>query len=389
MFVPILNGGIDIMSEGTDDIVLDMEMLATLFEGLNEEPDLFHALQFVTLSEAAVLRDHLIVAAMHDGSAEQRAERDSERAIVEQFMQPLIEAEAVRIEEVQIPQSTRVPIREYEAFSNALVVQAQDDPLANMAVMAGRSLIAERLRSKPSTNLPLQQMFYEMSANVRGDHSICDLSGHYRSLATALDELRQGLRVNAAAYEVVPLPPIGLEVFRAARSIDHLPGAILMVREKFADLRMRLRTLQEFLDDQSVSPMKKRTLMNKWMDGWKNLDSKYELTSAVGVANTNSAIYKLAPDVPGAMALDPSSWIKLITTVVQQWPDLWTRWRLRALHRTLDSYMKSPDRALGEAVEKVIDRPVTDDEVRDMRELQELVAEYRTIAVATYYAEEQ
>jgi hypothetical protein len=49
------------MTADADDVVVDIEMLATLFAGLNQSPDLFHALQFVTLAEGAVLRDSLIV----------------------------------------------------------------------------------------------------------------------------------------------------------------------------------------------------------------------------------------------------------------------------------------------------------------------------------------
>ncbi len=123
------------------------------------------------------------------------------------------------------------------------------------------------------------------------------------------------------------------------------------------------------------------------MGAWKRLSTKYEFTGEVSLADTNSAIYKLAPEVPGAMALNPSSWIKLLKAAVEEWPELWSRWRMRALHRTLRSYVKAPDRDLGESVEKIIRRPILDDEIRDVRDVQQIMAELGQSAVAIYYSE--
>jgi hypothetical protein len=258
--------------------------------------------------------------------------------------------------------------------------------------MAGRSLTTERVKSKPALTLPMQQTFYESSANVRADHSICDLSGRYESLAKTLYELREHARIDKTKYELVPLPPIGLSVFRHAKTVEGLPGALMEVREEFGDLRSRLADLQEILDDPDVSPNKKWSLRRKWTMAWHKLDSKYDLTSrsssTMNLADTNSAIYKLAPEVPAAMGFDPAAWVKLVTAAVEEWPSLWSRWRMRALHRTMKSYLDSPDKALGDAVEKIIKRPIPDDELREVKEVQDLMTQFTSSVVTIYRNEE-
>ncbi len=373
------------MKDG-DDVVMDAEMLATLFAGLTESPDLFHALQFVTLAEASVLRESLVVVSVEDrhGGIEE-GDANPAQALIHEFMEPLITAGVMRMEDIFIADEDELP--DYLSgtpSTAATVVDAEDDPVANAIVMAGRSLTAERIRRKPAVTLPMQQAFYEMSANVRADHTVCDLTGRYQSVARVLDELRQGARMHESAYEIVPLPPIGLEVFQAAANVEELPDAVMRIRGEYEDLRRRLRDLQELLDDPSVNLDKKLKLRARWADAWKRLEKKYEFTGAVSLANTNSAIYKYAPDLPGAMALNPTSWIGLLKTTLQEAPELWSRWRMRALHRTLKRYVQSPDRALGESVEKVIGRAIDDDEVSDVRDVQALMVQLGESAVVEY-----
>jgi hypothetical protein len=376
--------GGEAMPEDADTVVLDIEMVATLLAGLNEQRDLFHALQFVTLAEAVVLRDSLVVVSVSDGSPETDAERAEERVLVEEMMSPLIDAGSIRIEDLRLTPGSDVPDYMSVDRPNVTVIAAEDDVIANVALMAGRSLTIERLRNTPSTTLPMQQTFYEMSANVRGDHSICNLSTHYASVSRALQALREGMQIDTSDYEVIPLPPIGLELFRAASSVEQLPTELVNLRERYQDLRFRLRQLKEMRADQSISLRRKATYSQKWMRAWEGLHTRYEFNGAVGLANTNSAIYKLAPEVPGVMGFDPRSWINLLKAAVEEGPELWSRWRLRTMHRTLKAYVKAPDRELGEAVERITKRPVTDDDVRDVREVQDMMAELAASAVVVY-----
>lgn len=375
------------MNGATDDVVLDVEMLATLFGGLNHEPDLFQALQFVTLAEAAALRDKLIITVVDDGSPDDVIERSSDRALVEDFMAPLITAGAARIEEIKVSQEKELP--DFFNSDEAEVLAVEDNPFAGMIVMARQSLTAERIKRKPALTLPIQQTFYEMSANVRGDHSVCDLSGHYVSLSKVLDDLRQQTRIRQTSYEVIPLPPIGLEVFRMASSIDDLLVAVVNIRERYEDLRKRLRELETILDDPGIPLKRKLRLKKRWAHAWEALSTTYDFTGNLNLANTNNAIYKFAPEIPGAMAMDPGSWINLLKAAIEQSPELWSRWRMRALHRTLRSYVASPDRDLGDAVAKIIKRPVTDDEVHEVREVQELMSQFSELAMVIYAEQDE
>jgi hypothetical protein len=47
-------------------------------------------------------------------------------------------------------------------------------------------------------------------------------------------------------------------------------------------------------------------------------------------------------------------------------------------------YVAAPDRELGEAITRLIRRPITADEVREVREVQDLIAEFGRAAVAIF-----
>jgi hypothetical protein len=143
----------------------------------------------------------------------------------------------------------------------------------------------------------------------------------------------------------------------------------LDVREQYSNLRARLRELADIFNDPTVPQKDKLLKRMKWATAWRSLEKKYDFSGKMEVASTTQALYKAAPDIPGAIALNPNSWLSLLANIHEQIPELWQRWRFRALHRTLDGYLAAPDRNLGSAIGKVIGRPIGDGEASEIEGL--------------------
>jgi hypothetical protein len=207
---------------------------------------------------------------------------------------------------------------------------------------------------------------------------VCSLSGHYNTLARTLAALRNGVRITPATYVAVPLPPIAYRIFRSSRSVDDLLNTTLTVREEFRDLRVRLLSLQTLLDDPTVALGDKARHKAGWERRWERFHSRYDRLGEANLAITNTALYAAAPEIPGAIGLDPSAWLRLLTTVRDTVPELWSRWRLRALHRSATRYLKAPDAELTNAIGAVRGAEVTSAEAN---EVQMLVSETTTAVV--------
>jgi hypothetical protein len=355
----------------SNDVVIKDDMISFVIDGLYTQQDLFYSLQFSSLVEQVVLRDNVIVA-VPDGH-DQRPSAPNEKSIARDVLDlwassGVITYKAISDDSMKEARSSDPYAIDIGAIAvdKSRVRNIDENPLFEMAWEAMETLHVERYFGTAPAVPPLHLLFYEVSANVRGDHSVCDLAGRYSDLAATLMALRKDVQIAAQPYVAVPLPPIGYEVFRQTRSLNEIFNVTLDVREKYSDLRARLRELAEMFNDPTVPQKDKLLKRMKWAAAWRSLERKYDFSGKMEVASTTQALYKAAPDIPGAIALNPNSWLSLLTNIHEQIPELWQRWRFRALHRTLDGYLAAPDRNLGSAIEKATGRPIGDGEAADL-----------------------
>jgi len=382
------------VSQGTNDVVLDIDMVALLLAGLYQERDLFHALQFCSLAEQLVLRDEITITTIEDDQPSTNDDAEGRNLVKEMLASwqaagvisyETITSTAARNLQQKDPFAVRISALPDIKPENS--IDADSDAFGSVVLQAGNALHAERIFERPASLMPLQLIFYEISANVRADHSVCDLSGHYSSLSSTVVAMRQQVRIDPSAYVTVPLPPIGYEVFSQTRSFDNVFASALTVREEFTELRTKLRQLQQLLDDPSVSLKDKVRHRAKWKAGWESIHSKYGGGGEMKLASTSQAIYRTAPDIPGAIGLNPSSWVSLLTKIAEYMPELWGHWRLRALHRTFEHYVNSPDRELGRAISNLIGREIRNDEAADIQDILDSMNQLRDAAVFAFLKE--
>jgi hypothetical protein len=211
----------------SNDVVIKDDTISFVIDGLYTQPDLFYSLQFSSLVEQVVLRDSVIVA-VPDGR-DQRATGPDESSIARDVLDlwasnGVISYKAISNDSIKEARSSDPYAVDIDASTvdKSQVRNINENPLFEMAWEAMETLHVERLLGAPPAVPPLHLLFYEVSANVRGDHSVCDLAGHYSDLAATLMALRRDVQVTAQPYVAVPLPPIGYEVFRRARSLNEI-----------------------------------------------------------------------------------------------------------------------------------------------------------------------
>jgi hypothetical protein len=352
-----------------NDYVIDAKTLEYVLYAVHVQPDLLNCLAFGALAEALVLHDRLIV--VGDMEADGDASVAQQTLIAEMLGDWLASGIVVRSAAPGADESVRDPFAALrqtviDSHPDAVRVDENDNPIAQFMFQAGRTLDAERHLRHPGFTPPLQQLYYESFANVRADNTVCSLSGHYDSLARTLSALRSGVRITPADYVAVPLPPIAYRVFGLSRSVDDLLVSTLAIREEFHDLRNRLVTLQTLLDDPTVTLAAKARHKALWETRWERLHTRYDRLGHANLAVTNSALYKAAPEIPGAIGLDPTAWIHLLTAVADVIPELWSRWRLRVLHRSATAYLRAPDAELAKAIGAARGREVTSAEASEV-----------------------
>ena len=123
----------------------------------------------------------------------------------------------------------------------------------------GRLLGAEKLYRKPSLPLLRQKPFYEKSAHVIEDHSVCDLFGKYCNLKDVLSKIRQSSILPTVQYLSVPIPPLPLLVIQRSKSVYDLLHSTLEVRHEYSNLRNSLSSLRQTLADLTIPPNEKIT----------------------------------------------------------------------------------------------------------------------------------
>jgi hypothetical protein len=355
-----------------NDYVVDAGTLEHVLYAVQVQPDLLNCLAFGALAEALVLHDRLIVV------GEMEADLDpsiAQQTLIAQMLGDWIASGiVVRRPSKGTNDSLRDPfevVRQsvIDSHPNAVRLDENDNPIAQLMGQAGRTLDAERHLGRPGFTPPLQQLYYESFANVRADNTVCSLSGHYSTLARTLSELRSGARIMPTEYVAVPLPPIAYRVLAMSRSLDDLLVSTLNIREEFRTLRDSLVTLQTMLDDPTVALSDKLRHKALWETRWARLHARYDRLGEANLAVTNSALYELAPEIPGAIGLEPRAWIRLLTAVADAAPELWSRWRLRALHRSATAYLRAPDAELAKAIGAIRGTEVTAAEATEVHML--------------------
>ena len=230
----------------------------------------------------------------------------------------------------------------------------------------GRLLGAEQLYRKPSLPLLRQKPFYEKSAHVIEDHSVCDLFGKYKDLDSVLSRIRKSSILPRVDYISVPIPPLPLIVIQRSNTTNDLIRVTLEVRDEYSNLRNSLSSLRQTLADLSVAPKEKMRAIESWVRSWNTLTKYEEQASFFDMATASNSMIDMAKTMDG-IGLDSFKWSKIIEAMIGRFEKSFYQWKIRQLHKSANHYLSTPETAFAREISRLFRYDVTQRDIEVLR----------------------
>lgn len=229
----------------------------------------------------------------------------------------------------------------------------------------GRLLGAERDSGLGVLPLVRQRGLYREASGASAINDVANLFAKYDTLREGYIALRAMSRLPADDFAILPLPPLALTILSRSTDISNSIDRAIELRDEYSQLREKMRDLRSLLADPSISPRRKLELRARWAESWALLSrdlSKYGVDS-VGIGSAVPELFGAALDsAAGAtVSFDLSTVVRVIGATGV---DVVKRWRLRLLHRSFRSFMRTSDSTLMEHAQRVAGVRFTADEMR-------------------------
>jgi len=221
-----------------------------------------------------------------------------------------------------------------------------------------RLLGAEKEYHIPSLALLRQKAYYEKSAYVIEDHSVCNLFGQYKKMSEALLTLRQQSVLPIKQYIIIPIPPIPYLLLKMSSYPEDLLKNIIAIREDYARLRLELRKLREDLADPTQAPINKLRAIASWNKSWLTLDKYTEASSISEMALATNNLIDVAETI-GGIGINSIQWSTLIEKLINEFANAFYSWRVRLLHKAANIYLSTSDDDIRRQLFRVYKREFT------------------------------
>lgn len=229
----------------------------------------------------------------------------------------------------------------------------------------GRLLGAERESGLEVLPLVRQRGLYRESSGTGAVNDVANLFAKYDTLREGYIALRAMSRLPGADFALLPLPPLALTILSRSTDLSHSIDCAVELRDEYSQLREKMRDLRSLLADPTISPHHKLELRGRWAASWALLSrdlSKCEVDS-IGIGSAIPELFGAALDSGGgaSVSFDLSTVVRVIGLAGV---DVVKRWRLRLLHRSFRSFMRTSDSALMEHAQRVAGVRFTAEEMR-------------------------
>jgi len=231
----------------------------------------------------------------------------------------------------------------------------------------GRIVGAEIKHRCSAVAMLRQRPYYEVQGQTCEQHSVCDLVGHYRELKDVLLRVRNQTRIPLVRYGVAPLPPLALEVLKAASTPNEMLVRTLELRDQYTRLRDSLRQLREDLADPQTPPADKLKAISSWERSWATLNERRH-AGMIEIANATVDTLDLRKSL-STIGVDSFKLEKIIQHAIEHSARLFYRWRIRLLHRSAKNYLMTSDHSLNTEVRRLIGREFTREDYQLLQQL--------------------
>ncbi len=231
-----------------------------------------------------------------------------------------------------------------QAHSQKLTMTSIED--ANYEV--SRTLGAEKFLGIQSTPLLRNLHNFGYQTKPRIEHHYCSLYNEYRELAREAALIKDiDFRRALIPEQMMPIPPIALEVLQACQTIDDLPNAMLEVREKYKYMRKKYANYLEMFADPKTRGIQIAAATYDWRNSFSYIRDKVQKGS-IGLGLTSDVLLQ----DPELIIKSGVAYItKDVSTVVETGFDVIKALkenyfsaevrRLRPIHLTVRNYFKS------------------------------------------------
>jgi hypothetical protein len=343
------------------------------FTGRYKRASIVDVLDVCTLVEAVILYDRLIMTNGLTFSGSRTGRPGPEPRQYEDPLQAFITAGVLVIESE--PSKPVQPARErpdqrwggsserrYAGPDSASATNPQD-----AWYETGRIVGAEMKHQCSAVAMLRQRPYYEAQGQTSEQHSVCDLVAHYSELRDVLLRIREDTRIPMVAYGVAPLPPLALEVFRAASTPGELLVRTLELRDRYARLRDSLRQLRQDLADPRTPPTDKLKAIRSWERSWATLN-QHKQAGMIEIANATVETLDIRKSLD-TIGIDSLKLDKILQRAIELSAHLFYRWRVRLLHDSARNYLRTSDHGLNSEVRRFIGRELTEDDYQLLRQL--------------------
>ncbi|MBL8100757.1 MAG: hypothetical protein JNK81_16365 [Anaerolineales bacterium] len=335
------------------------------------ERELWDILDFSCILESIALNDKIV---FFDFESDEN--KSEQRKPLMELFEPFMSEGAIEIHpfpkiEEQDSEETRQP------DPNAKVVRVEDDPTLEFVLEAMNTVTAEKTFNCPGFLLMLHQPIYESHADVANDHEICNLSVKYESFKETLYKYRTQSQLPKAKYRTLPIPPIANFALRKCKNIHEAVDSALYTRKKFSQLRNSLKELRGVLEDDTLSPKKKHGEIVSWTKSWNTLQKVTDDSGYIQVADTNDYLLK-GTDLLIQASSSIYDWKKVVAELFEQIQNMFYRWRVRSLHDIGNRYKKTPNNEINKHAERILGKPIEDNEIKDMVETIDVMSRWKT-----------
>jgi len=222
------------------------------------------------------------------------------------------------------------------------IAQVAHSSLLDSWYEAGRLLGAEKSTGISSLPLLRQRSIYEKYSLAKEEHTFVNLLSQYRSLSTALQDLRNESRIPLKEYYIVPIPPVPLIVLERSKKKEEFLERAIEVRDEFSELRVSLSELREMLDNPEVSVPEKMKYRMSWEKTWGTLGKYKNSPFTFDLADASKDKISIERSFDG-VGLDTLQLTKIVEKAISESTNLFYRKRIRMLHKAAKNYLSSSD----------------------------------------------
>jgi hypothetical protein len=242
-------------------------------------------------------------------------------------------------------------------------------PRLRQHIAAARLIAAAADTGLPVLATGAERDGFEVYAQRRVEHAICDLLTQYRRLEDRMVQNLLRYQLLRPRYLQFKIPPIPLQILRRCNSVHDIARATLEVRAELAGLRRQFAELNYVLSDSSVDYKRRLREIRKIEAAWAAVEKTIDGYALVNFSNSAgymlNAVSSSAQAAYGYLAASPSHATlggagvvgNFSAAVMSAFGERARAWRLEPMYQAFDQCLRTSDDEVMRHLQRLFGRP--------------------------------